>query len=70
MKEIILDVLNETGEVKIETKGFFGKKCIEESEFLKKALGKEVERNLNAYYYEIDKETNNAKRTIKNSFCG
>ena len=34
MKEIIVDISND-GEIKIETKGFEGKSCIIESEFLK-----------------------------------
>ena len=42
MKEIILDVLNETGEVKIETKGFFGKNVLKNRSSLKKHWGRRL----------------------------
>ena len=45
-KEIIIDVMNETAEVKIETKGYVGMQCVEESQFLKDALGIETEQTL------------------------
>ncbi len=56
MKQIILDLL-EDGEIKIETKGFTGKACIEESQFLKDLLGSEVSRSLTPAYYSTGKET-------------
>lgn len=54
MKQIIVDVLD-SGEVKIETKGFKGKSCIEESQFLKDLLGEEKARNLVPAYYTKNK---------------
>jgi Protein of unknown function (DUF2997) len=51
VKEIILDISNE-GEIKIETKGFKGKSCIAESQFLKDLLGTETERSLTPTYWE------------------
>ena len=54
MKEIILDISNE-GEVKIETRGFKGKSCLAESQFLKDLLGKETERSLTPAYWEEEK---------------
>jgi len=39
MKEIIVEVRND-GEIQIETRGFKGKDCITETEFLKKTSGK------------------------------
>lgn len=51
MKQIIIDVLD-SGEIKIETKGFKGKACIEESQFLKDLLGEEKARNLVPAYYQ------------------
>lgn len=45
-KQIIMDVINSTGETKIETKGYIGMKCVEESKFLKDALGKTIETDL------------------------
>ncbi len=50
MKQIIIDVMD-SGEIKIETKGFQGKSCIEESQFLKDLLGEETVRNLVPAYY-------------------
>ncbi len=51
MKEIIMTV-SADGEVKVETKGFKGKSCIKESEFLENALGKELKKQLTPAYYE------------------
>ncbi len=50
MKEIVIEVSDE-GEIKIETRGFSGKACLEDSEFLKKLLGEEVFRQLTPAYY-------------------
>jgi hypothetical protein len=51
MKEIIVEVKSD-GEIKIETRGFKGKGCITESEFLKKVLGKETEKSLTPAYWQ------------------
>ena len=51
MKEIIVDISNE-GEVRIETRGFKGKGCVAESQFLKDLLGKETEKALTPTYWE------------------
>jgi len=51
MKEIIVEIKND-GEIKIETRGFKGKGCITESEFLKKLLGKETEKSLTPTYWQ------------------
>ena len=56
MKEIILDISNE-GEIKIETKGFKGKTCLSESQFLKDLLGSEIERSLSPTYWEKEEVT-------------
>jgi Protein of unknown function (DUF2997) len=50
MKEIIIDI-SDDGEIHIETKGFRGKACIEESQFLKDLLGKETFKQLTPAYY-------------------
>lgn len=65
-KEIILDVMNVTAEVKIETKGYTGMKCVEESQFLKDALGVQMEQTLLPIAYQKDKEI---KRVFK-PICG
>ena len=54
MKEIVIDISDE-GEIKIETQGFRGKSCIEESEFLKTILGREVYRQLTPAFYNRGK---------------
>ena len=56
MKEIIIDITND-GEIKIETRGFSGKGCIADSQFIKDLLGKEIEKQLTpAYYKENNQE--------------
>ncbi len=56
MKEIILDISND-GEIRIETRGFKGKSCIVESQFLKDLLGGETERSLTPTYWEKEEAT-------------
>lgn len=65
-KEIILDVLNDTGEVKIQTKGYTGMKCVEESQFLKDALGEELEQTLLPCALQSEKEGERVYKPI----CG
>jgi hypothetical protein len=54
MKEIIVDISPE-GEVKIETRGFKGKSCIAEAQFLKDLLGKETAQSLTPAYWQKEK---------------
>lgn len=56
MKEIIIDV-SDDGEIHIETRGFKGKSCVTESEFLKEILGNETARLLTPAYYQEAKQT-------------
>lgn len=51
MKEIIVDISND-GEVQIETRGFKGKSCIAESQFIKELLGSEIQKQLTPAYYQ------------------
>jgi hypothetical protein len=51
VKEIIIDVSQE-GEVKIETRGFAGKSCVTEAQYIKDVLGKETARQLTPAYYQ------------------
>ena len=51
MKEIIIDVSNE-GEIQIENRGFKGKSCIKESQFMKDLLGKETAQSLTPAYWQ------------------
>jgi len=55
MKEIVVDVLD-SGEVKVETRGFSGKACVQESQFLKDLLGKEISQQLTPAYYREGKQ--------------
>jgi len=55
MKEIVIDILD-SGEIKIETKGFSGKACVQESQFLKDLLGKEISQQLTPAYYREGKQ--------------
>ena len=55
MKEIVIDI-SDDGEIRIETKGFKGKACLEESQFLKNLLGKETYKQLTAAYYNTNKK--------------
>jgi len=65
MKQIFIDV-SDDGEVRIETKGFSGKDCIEESQFVKDLLGNEIARALVPAFYMRNKEK--VKRHIP--LCG
>lgn len=51
MKEIIVDIFDD-GKIRIETRGFSGKSCITESQFLKDVLGKETESKLTPAYWK------------------
>jgi len=56
MKQIIIDILDD-GEIKLETRGYTGKTCLEETEFIKNILGSEITRQLTPAYYTQGKET-------------
>ena len=55
MKEIVLDI-SDDGEVRIETRGFKGKACLLETEFLKDLLGKQTFQQLTPAYYVSQKQ--------------
>jgi len=55
MKEIVIDIADD-GEIRLETKGFTGKACLEESQFLKDILGKETFKRLTPAYYSTIKQ--------------
>ena len=55
LKKIIVDIMSD-GEVRIETRGFKGPACLEETEFLKAVLGKETASQLTACYREKAKQ--------------
>jgi hypothetical protein len=68
MKEIIMTVKDD-GEISIETKGFKGKTCLKESQFLKDVLGSEISRELIPAYYEFNPETQASTKKYLN-LCG
>jgi len=53
-KQIVVDI-DDSGEVRIETKGFKGSVCLEESKFLKDLLGQELSQYLTPMFYQKDK---------------
>nr|WP_272881418.1 DUF2997 domain-containing protein [Fundidesulfovibrio soli] len=53
-KQIVVDI-DDSGETRIETKGFKGAVCLEESAFLKSLLGKELSQYLTPMFYQKDK---------------
>jgi hypothetical protein len=60
-KAIIIDVMNGTGEIKVESVGFSGSKCLQESEFIADAIGETIERALTPAFYSVVKEGENEK---------
>lgn len=65
MKKIIIDI-SDDGEIKLETRGFEGKSCVEEARFIKDVLGKEIVRQLTPAYWQ--KETIRIKKYLP--LCG
>ena len=55
MKEIVLDI-SDDGEVRIETRGFKGKACLKEAQFLKNLLGEQTFQQLTPAYYVSQKQ--------------
>ena len=51
MKEIVIDV-SDDGQIKLETRGFAGKSCVEEARFIKDLLGSETARQLTPTYWQ------------------
>ncbi len=67
MKQIVIDIADD-GEVKIETRGFSGRQCVEESQFLKDLLGKETARQLTPAYYQRQGQKEDVKKHL--NLCG
>jgi hypothetical protein len=67
VKQIIVDITDE-GEVKIETRGYQGKNCLEESQFLKDLLGPETARQLTPAYYQRQGQKEMVKKHLP--LCG
>lgn len=66
-RQIILDITDE-GEVKIETRGYQGRACVEEAKFLKDLLGTEMARQLTPAYYQRAGQRQTVKRHLP--LCG
>jgi len=66
MKRKIVVEVSDTGEIQIETKGFTGPACLEDSKFLKDLLGHEIAVQLCPSYYRKGKQV--IKRHIP--LCG
>jgi len=54
MKTIIVEITDE-GEIRLETKGFVGKSCVEEAQFIKDLIGEEIQRQLVPTFYQRGK---------------
>jgi hypothetical protein len=67
MKQIVIDIFDD-GEVKIETRGFAGKACVDESQFLKNLLGTETARQLTPAYYQRQGQKEVVKKHLP--LCG
>ncbi len=53
-RKIIVEIDN-NGEVRLETRGYSGPVCLEESKFLKDLLGKEISQQLVPQFYQKNK---------------
>ncbi|MFW5734518.1 MAG: DUF2997 domain-containing protein [Oceanidesulfovibrio sp.] len=56
-KKMIIVTIAEDGSVQIETSGYTGKACLEESQFIKDLLGYETAVQLCPAYYRKGKQT-------------
>ncbi len=56
-KKIIVEIDN-NGEVRLETRGYTGPVCLEESQFLKDLLGEETSQQLVPVFYQKNKTKN------------
>lgn len=65
MKEILIEI-TENGDLKLETRGFPGKTCIEGSQFIKDLLGNEIYRQLTPSAYK----QNNKEIKMYLALCG
>ena len=65
MEEIIIDIA-EDGGITLETRGFKGKACLNEAQFVKDLLGRELSSQLTPAYYETNKKS--IKKYLK--LCG
>ncbi len=54
MKTIIVEITDD-GEIRLETKGFVGKSCVEEAQFIKDLIGEEIQRQLVPTFYQRGK---------------
>jgi hypothetical protein len=66
-KSIIIDITEE-GEIKIDTRGYSGKACVQESQFLKDLLGTELSRQLTPAYYQTEHSRTVVKKHLP--LCG
>ncbi|PIU32867.1 MAG: hypothetical protein COT06_00445 [Syntrophobacteraceae bacterium CG07_land_8_20_14_0_80_61_8] len=66
-RQIIVDIIDD-GEVKIETRGYQGRACVEEAQFLKDLLGTETARQLTPAYYQREGQRQTLKRHLP--LCG
>lgn len=63
-KQVVIEI-DEKGEIKVETFGFQGKGCLEESQWIKDALGYETERIHKPEFYTKEKVKVSNKLTTR-----
>ncbi len=56
MRPQIRITVSNDGDIEIETVGFTGKSCVEETRFLKKMLGQETFKQLTPAYYSRNRQ--------------
>lgn len=66
-KQIVIEI-DENGEIKIETLGFTGKGCLEESQWVKDLLGEETSRELKPCYFVTEKSKTKVTKHLP--ICG
>jgi len=65
MKKIVMTVDPKTGKIEVETTGFKGKECIEETKWLEKAIGKAKQVKKKPEYYQKAAKKQENKRWTK-----
>ena len=57
MNKVIEVIVSPQGETRVETRGFTGNSCLQASQFIEQALGKQVGQQLKAeYHQQVDQQ--------------
>jgi hypothetical protein len=66
-KKIVVNISND-GQIQIETHGYVGEECLEESKFIEEFLGKEISTQLTPAFYQSKGNKGVVKKHIP--LCG